>query len=155
MMMISRWLAAAGVLLVAAVGTAQEHSHEHAAPGLAQLTLDHGKPWATDAPLREAMERIRSGTRPAGAVRDLTPAQSAALAGRVRAEVNYMIANCKLPPEADANLHLVIAELLRGAQQMESTADTAERERGVATVREALKAYGTHFRHPGWHTPAK
>lgn len=150
-----RGLVAACVLLAAAGGYAQEHAHEHATPGLEQLTLDHGKPWATDAPLREAMERIRSGVRQSHPRRGLTPAQFAALAGRVRAEVNYMIANCKLPPAADANLHLVIAHLLRGAEQMENAADAAAREQGVATVQEALRAYGTHFMHPGWHQPKR
>ena len=151
-----RWLVTACALLAAATAFGQEHAHEHGTGSvLEQLTLDNGKPWATDAPLREAMERIRSGMRQAHPRAGLTAGQSAALAGRVRAEVNYMIANCKLPPAADANLHLVIAHLSQGAQQMENATDPAERERGVATVQEALRAYGTHFQHPGWHKPKR
>jgi len=60
-----------------------------------------------------------------------------ALAKKVESEVAGIVQNCKLEPEADAQLHIVIADLMAGA-------DDAER------VAKALNAYGEHFDHAGW-----
>ncbi len=45
-------------------------------------------------------------------------AQYDALASRIEARVNFIVANCRLPPAADANLHYVIADLLQGVNLM-------------------------------------
>jgi len=43
----------------AGVAAAQQHNHSHNGGNSAQLTLDHGKKWATDESLRQGMSRIR------------------------------------------------------------------------------------------------
>ena len=45
-------------------------------------------------------------------------AEYAALADRVESQVNGVVRNCRLPPEADAQLHLVISDILDGAEMM-------------------------------------
>lgn len=131
--------AVAVLMLVAALGLAapsaapaQDHDG-HAGT----LTLDHGARWSTDAPLRQGMEAMRAAAvgAPAGELADVIDAQ-----------VAYIIENCRLPPEADANLHLVIEHLIEGAD----TLRLDDGERGRAEVIAALNAYGAHFDHPGW-----
>ena len=58
--------------------------------------------------------------------------------------------NCKLEPEADAQLHIVIAELLAGAEAMQRKDGGVEPRAGAERVAKALNAYGEHFEHAGW-----
>lgn len=135
-------LAAALVLGAAVSAATGADEHAHGTGGQeAKLVLDHGKKWQTDAPLRKGMENIRAAMAAKG--------EYAAKADRVNAEVAYIVQNCKLPEDADAQLHLVIAELLGGAEAMkgEHAGDGAKR------VARALHAYGEFFDHPGWKKP--
>jgi hypothetical protein len=61
-----------------------------------------------------------------------------------------IVQNCKLEPEADAQLHIVIAELMAGAEAMEGKVKGETRRAGAERVAKALNAYGEHFEHPGW-----
>ena len=72
-----------------------------------------------------------------------------ALAAAVNRNVAYAVERCKLAPAADAQLHLVIAELLAGAEAMEGKA-AAPRHDGAVRVAQALKSYAKYFRHPGF-----
>ena len=147
---------ALAALVVAAAGTglsaalAQAQAHDHGAP--AQLSLDQGHKWPTDAALREGMGRIRALVEPqlgAAHAGRLTPAQFTALAGRVEAEVGGIVANCKLEPKADAMLHVVIAEITAGTDAMAGKAASAPAQ-GLAQVALAVNDYGRHFEHPGF-----
>ena len=128
------------LMLVAALGLAapspapaQDHDG-HAAV----LTLDPaGARWATDAPLRQGMEAMRAAA---------VGAPASELADVVDAQVAYIIENCSLPPEADANLHLVIEHLIEAAEALRLD----DGARGRTEVIAALNAYGAHFNHPGW-----
>jgi hypothetical protein len=117
------------------------HDHGHAA-GEAKLVLNQGKKWPTDAPLRQGMENIRAALG-AGM-------KYAALAGKVNAEVAGIVQNCKLEPEADAQLHLVIADILAGVEAMEGKVPGESRRAGAEKIGRALQAYGEHFDHAGW-----
>jgi hypothetical protein len=144
--------AATLVLALAFAGPAaaagESHEHGHGA-GEARLVLDHGRKWQTDAPLRQGMENIRAVVaRDVQAIHanKATPKQYEALADKVKGEVAYIVQNCKLPEDADAQLHLVIAELLAGADAMKAE----HRREGVERVARALNQYGEFFNHPGW-----
>jgi hypothetical protein len=117
------------------------HDHGHAA-GEAKLVLNQGKKWPTDAPLRQGMENIRAAL--GGGMK------YQALANRVNAEVAGIVQNCKLEPEADAQLHLVIAEIMAGVEAMEGKAKGETRRAGAERIARALHAYGEHFDHAGW-----
>ncbi len=128
-----------------AAESADSHHHDgHGSAGMHQLQLNAGMKWATDAPLRQAMNDIN------GAMAKALPLIHKDQA-TVSSKVAYMVANCKLEPKADGMLHLVIAGLMSGAETMEGkTADP--RHDGAVRVLEALKAYGQYFQHPGWKT---
>jgi hypothetical protein len=128
------------------------HEHGHGAQE-AKLVLNQGKKWPTDAPLRQGMDNIRGAiAKDVKAIHGnkATPKQYEALAAKVNAEVAGIVQNCKLEPEADAQLHIVIAELIEGAETMQGKHKGEARRAGAERVAKALNAYGEHFDHAGW-----
>lgn len=134
----------------ALAGDAHRHDSHAAAHGLA---LNDGRKWPTDHALRDAMTVIRNDID--ASLHDihrnrLSNARYGALAATVDTRVAYIVANCKLAPEADAQLHLVIADLLDGAAAMAGKRKGVRRQQGAAKVVSALQNYGSFFDHPGW-----
>lgn len=143
-------VAAAAALPVAAV---EDHS-QHQASDHTQLSLDHGRKWATDKPLREGMTHIRATM--AGKLKQihqdqLTAEQYHALGAAIQQQVSAIIAQCKLDPKADAMLHIVLADLLAGADAMQGNGAMTPAS-GAHQVVEAMNAYGNYFNHPGWRS---
>ena len=151
-------LLGAGLLCLAsalpcAAQTAHQHEHPNAGAAVANLELDAGRKWATDASLRSGMAAIRSAfdaDHPAIHAGKETDAQYEALATRIESQVNDIVRNCKLPPAADANLHYVIADLLQGVSLMRGKDPARTRHDGAALVHGALIGYGKYFDDPGW-----
>lgn len=122
----------------------QAHDHTH------ELKLNDGEKWQTDPPLRKAMTEIRSlvaETSQSGQSGALTGDRYVGLADQVDGQIDYMIENCALPPDADAQLHIIIERMIEGVAQMRASEGQKE---GVATVAHALEDYGTYFDHEGW-----
>jgi hypothetical protein len=142
--------------LVASPAIAQqqhEHEHESGAAAVARIKLDAGRKWVTDASLRDGMADIRAAfdaDHPAIHAGQQTDAQYAVLAGRIESQVNSIVANCRLPPEADANLHYLIADLSQGVGLMRGQDPARTRHEGAALVHGALRAYGEFFDDPAW-----
>jgi len=129
----------AALMLVASLGfaaTGPALAQDHDGHAGAALALNHGAKWASDAPLRQGMATIRSTV-------EASPHE---LASVIEVQVAYIIENCRLPADADANLHLVIEQLIEGAERLH-VGDGGE---GRAQVIAALNAYGSHFDHPDW-----
>ena len=132
------------------VRAADEHAHD-AAHG--KLMLNDGQKWATDAPLRLAMSRISQalGARlPAIHADKLAPADYVALGKAFDDDVAYMVSNCKLPQNADAMLHLVLAEIIQGSDAMQGKSPGTKARAGAVKVVQALDSYGKYVDHPGW-----
>jgi len=150
----------AGLLCLASVlpAAAQtEHAHQHAGAAVANLQLDAGRKWATDASLRSGMAQIRAAfdaDHPAIHAGKETDAEYEALAARIESQVNDIVKNCKLPAAADANLHYVIADLLQGVSLMRGQDPARTRHDGAALVHGALNAYGKYFDDPAWQPDA-
>lgn len=134
--------------------SAQGHSHSHDAAEPAQLTLNNGRKWATDDNLRLAMSRIRDALAaelPAIHSGKATAAQYRALAQKTDDQIAFMVKNCKLEPQADAMLHLVLADIIAGSDAMKGK-DSNEAHKGAAKIAHALDNYAAHFDHPGWRS---
>jgi hypothetical protein len=146
----------AGLVALAPSARAQhEHGHQHdtAMPAVSQLQFDGDRKWPTDESLRIGMAGIHAAfeaDHPAIHAGQETDAQYEALADRIEAQVNAIVANCKLPPAADANLHYLIADLLQGVGLMRGLDPERTRHDGAALVHGALRAYGQYFDDPAW-----
>ncbi len=131
----------------------QQHAMHGAGGAVGQLQLKDGQKWPTDASLREGMASIGAAfdaDHPAIHAGNQTDAQYLALATRIEQQVESIVANCRLPADADANLHLVIADLLQGVALMRGEDSTRSRHDGAALVHGALRAYGQYFDDPTW-----
>ncbi|MCK6406572.1 MAG: hypothetical protein L6Q60_11210 [Rhodocyclaceae bacterium] len=147
LLLVTLCLALAGPALAASGG----HEHGHGTP--ATLQLDAGKKWPTDAALRASMAEIRENM--AAALHDIhekrLPAKGyAALAGKVEQSVSRIVAECKLDARADEQLHIVVAELLAGAERMAGKVKGASRQAGAVRVIGALDKYAAYFDDPGF-----
>jgi hypothetical protein len=125
-------------------GTGADHGHgQHA--GVAQLKLNAGKKWETDAPLRLGMERIRALTDTLSP--SSTPEERVAFATVLREQVDFLIKTCKLPLDADETLHVLIGKMLEAADAVSQIGDVAGE---LTLLRKALETYPDYFDHPGW-----
>lgn len=146
--------AVAGFVSASQALAAGEHGHGSNAPA---LKLNAGSKWQTDAPLRQGMVRIRASVEPRlGAVHGgkFTTVQYEAMGKAVEEQLAYIVANCKLAPEADAVLHGVIAEMSDGSDVVSGKKAVDDRSKGVVHLVNALNNYGQYFDHPGW-TPVE
>lgn len=141
-------LAAASPLLAAS--DAHDHGHGSAS---AALQLNAGKKWETDAPLRTAMGEIRQSM--ASSLRSIHENKMSTkaydgLAKKIEGAVGNIVATCKLPPAADAQLHIIVGALLAGAEQMAGKVKHAKRVDGAVKVIGALDSYGRYFDDTGF-----
>ena len=130
----------------------ENHSHSHDAGESVQLILNNGQKWETDANLRLGMERIRNALAaelPAIHAGKITAEQYRALAQKVNEQTEFMVKNCKLDQKADAMLHLVLADIMAGADAMVGLGGSKARK-GAEKIVHALESYGKFFKHPGW-----
>lgn len=143
---------ASALALAASSAVLAADPHQHAAGEPTKLVLDHGRKWPTDAPLRKGMIEIRDALavkHDAIRKKTLAPADYKALGAAVEAQVATIVATCKLEPAADANLHLIVAELLAGADAMQGKSKATPAAGAEQAVR-AVNQYGRYFNHPGW-----
>ncbi|WP_223879682.1 hypothetical protein [Dechloromonas sp. CZR5] len=149
-------LAALTVLSLAAASPSlaarDAHHHGHS-PVSASLQLNAGKKWETDAPLRTAMGEIRQSM--ASSLHAIHENKMSAksydgLAKQVEGAVGQIVASCKLPPAADAQLHIIVADLLAGAEQMAGKVKEVKRVNGAVKVIGALDNYGKYFDDAGF-----
>jgi hypothetical protein len=152
------WLILAATLALGVAPVyAADHAHEHDAHGAATLKLDNGQKWKTDAPLRQGMANIKAAVQPhLHAIHEntLKAANYQTLAKRTHTQVAFMVESCKLAPDADAQLHLIIAELGAAAEAMAGKDKAQSRQKGALQLVHALETYGEFFDHPGWTVTA-
>ena len=158
--MFIQWKKIAAILSIAAmlsispaIVSAQDHSHSHDAAEPAQLTLNNGKKWATDDNLRQSMGQIRDALAtelPAIHSGKATAKQYRMLAQKINDQIAFIVKNCKLEPEADAILHLVLVDIIAGTDAMMAQNGSAARN-SAEKIAQALDNYGAYFDHPGWH----
>ena len=104
--------------------------------------------------LQAGMGKIRTAVESLGhhEMGHLDKKQVVTLAAEIDAQVQYLIANCKLDPKADAALHGIIGALLAGSASLKDKPDDAA---PVATLRAALADYPKFFDDPTWQPLAE
>lgn len=150
----TRWLIVAATLALGIAPTlAANQAYEHEGHGAATPTLNNGQKWQTDAPLRQGMAGIKAALLPQlQAIHEnkLNASQYPALAKRTNTQIGFIVTNCKLAPEADAQLHPIIADLGAAADAMAGKDKQQSRQEGALRLEHALETYGAFFDHPGW-----
>lgn len=141
-----------GLSLGAAIPAAAQAPDHHHETARTELHLDQGRKWATDAPLRQGMTAMRAELADrlhAIHAGTLSKEDYAALGKSVESRVADIVRQCKLKPEADAMLHVIIADLMAAAEAMQGTAPDGPAA-GAHKAVAALNSYGRYFDHPHW-----
>ncbi len=105
--------------------------------------------WASDAPLREGMRRVRAATEGLShaAHGHLDVGQVRALSAELEAAVQDMIARCRLDPAPDAALHPLLARVLQASAVLaEGEFDAA----ALAELEAVLMRYPVLFEDADW-----
>lgn len=140
-------------LALAPVATVQAAPRDQGHAGHAvEAIATPAQRWATDAPLRAGMREIGAVVEALGHYEagHMGPDQAVLLAGQVPGHIAGIVANCRLEPEADAALHVVLAGLSRGADALaRDPADLA----AIQSMRQALADYARLFDDPGFELP--
>jgi hypothetical protein len=145
-------------LLMGSAYAAEHDPHQNGQDHGYALVLDHGKKWTTDKTLRSGMSGIRSAL-----AADLKTIQNGkagaktydALSSQIDKQLVLIEQNCRLNPQADAMLHLILAEIMGGVETMRSKQTNMEKREGVFKVLDALDDYNRYFNHPGWQPIAR
>lgn len=140
-----------------AANEATSHSHSHGSAEAAHaLKLNAGSKWKGDEALRQSMAKIRDAVDaklPAAHRGKLDAGQYEALGGEIELQVANIVQNCKLDPEADEVLHVILAEMLEGNAKMQGKDAHAKRSAGLVQVVHSLEQYAKYFEHPGFEAP--
>ena len=130
---------------------AASHDHHPAATAAASAEAPAQR-HATDAVLREEMQGIRAavGGLDHYAHGHIEAALAVQLADEVEERVRTIIANCKLPPDADAALHAIIVPLLQNAGALKKDPQDLA---AIQPMRDALAQYARQFDDPAFASP--
>jgi len=127
-----------------------ESHHGHSENSAAGMVLNDGKKWKTDQALRQGMQKINDAVMSAVDAYHhdaLTQKDADRVSVQITTQVNYLIKNCKLVPEADATLHVLIGDLLSAAENIKADPSSSE---GMPGAVQSLIAYPKYFEHDGW-----
>lgn len=122
--------------------------HQHAADdALTMLVLNDGAKWPVDQVLSEAMLRLRTElVTHLDAIHHqrFTASEYQQFSKNLLQEINHIVANCQLTPEADAQFHLVLAVMMQSQQAMATNEVIIQRQGAVKLLR-ALQRYPDYF----------
>ena len=122
-------------------------AHDHAATSPAAATdapAENSQRWPADATLRRNMRGIRAAVEALGHYEHghMGAEQAVAMASKIEGHANEIIAQCKLPPDADAALHAILVPLMSGAARLKSDPTRLD---AIPPMREALARYEQQF----------
>lgn len=129
--------------------TAAEHHHHHEQNN-SQLVLNQGEKWVIDDSLHIGMSNIKQEV-----IENLdeihherfTKQQYADLVVILDKHLTFLFENCKLPPLADAQLHLLLANVMQGVDKMKNSEN---KKQGAILIIQSLKTYPVYFNDPNW-----
>ncbi|MCI2282494.1 hypothetical protein L3081_02630 [Colwellia sp. MSW7] len=130
---------------------AAEHEHHHEV-NEAKLSLNDGHKWPIDKSLHIGMNKIKIEI--ANNLSDIHHDQFSAeqytvLATRLEAHLNFLFANCQLPPSADAQLHTLLAKVMQGVDNIKHSTN---KKQGAVQIIQALRAYPVYFADTNWQS---
>ena len=131
-----------------------DHHHQHGAKQTsgkkeAQLSLNKGQKWPTYKVLRTRMhdihqlveqnlERIHKG--------QMSDGEFQTMGGSIEGHINDIFKNCKLAPAADAQLHVILAKMIKNKDLLKKEkASSKQRHQAVEGIMGGLKDYHKYF----------
>lgn len=132
---------------------ADDHAHDHHDLSDATLELNQGQKWAIDAPLRQGMGAIHGSV--AGAIEQIHAGEMSAdsyqqLTTQVNEQLAYIFENCELPADADAQLHIVLANVMHDLEAVAGKTEEKSPSDAVVSIAQMLNSYGDFFDHQDW-----
>jgi len=131
--------------------TASEHKHgNHHNAQQAMMKLDQGKKWPIDDSLHIGMSKIKDSLEANISPihnKKFTISQYHALASEVKTHLVYLFENCKLPTDADAQLHLLLFKVMQGSELM---SEDVNQRAGAIEIIKALQQYPQYFDDKNW-----
>lgn len=127
---------------------------QHSQHSESKIQLDHGKKWATDTALRKGMDEINKIIAPHFSnVQENTSNSELfiTMANKIDNQIQFIFKNCKLSPKADAQLHILMVQMLDGVKNMKDSSEISKQRLGFLKIVEAINSYGDHFDHPNWN----
>ncbi|OUR80835.1 hypothetical protein A9Q75_09165 [Colwellia psychrerythraea] len=132
-----------------AIANEHDHSHGHASTQQ-KMQLDQGKKWSIDASLHSGMSKIKNSMEEnidEIHKNKFTDAQYKSLAGKIDAQLAYLFENCMLPADADAQLHILLFDIMQASKQMQLSDNPRS---GAITTIKALQKYPHYFDDKDW-----
>jgi hypothetical protein len=127
----------------------QKHNHEHENTPQS-LSLNSGVKWQIDQSLHLGMSKIKKAllaNLDAIHYNKFSAQQYLALAKQVDQQLNYLFEHCKLPTQADAQLHILLAKIMRGSAVMKNSEG---QKQGAVAIIQALQDYPVYFNDAHW-----
>ncbi|WP_417666115.1 hypothetical protein [Pseudidiomarina sp.] len=130
---------------------AQEHEHDGQTHKL-ELELNQGKRWTIDESLHIGMTSLKREIEinlEAIHNNQFSAVQYQELAGSLNDHLNFLFKNCKLEPKADAQLHILLARIMNGVEQIKSDDN---QKQGVVLIIQSLQEYPVYFEDSNWQS---
>ena len=129
---------------------AHSKSHSHSKAAKQKLKLNKGKKWSTDSPLRTNMDSIHAELKknldPIHANK-FTAAQFNSFGTHIESKVQNIFKSCKLPPKADAQLHIILIDLMQAKDILKTKKTNKEYHEATVKVLTAVQNYEKFFNH--------
>lgn len=121
--------------------------------GIVTATIAADAKFETDAALRSGMEAIRTAVINNHTLithRRFPPPMAAGFASHVKAKVEEIKANARVPDAARKDLDAVLSEIATGASLIAPSGQPSNAMDGLFRITDALEFYAARFDHPGW-----
>lgn len=130
--------------------TASEHKHDNHHSQQVMMQLNNGAKWPIDDSLHKGMNSIKSSMEAnisAIHYKNFKSKQYQTLANEIKVHLVYLFENCKLPTDADAQLHILLFKIMQGSEQMQELGD---QRGGAIEIIKALQQYPQYFADSNW-----
>lgn len=145
------FIAVVAVLLITGnVDVRAEEHHHHTDNNDVQLRLNQGSKWKIDDSLHTGLNRIKTAIE--SNLHEIhhdkfSVLKYDALAIELDEHIKFLFENCQLPPQADAQLHILLSQIIAGANGIRQGDN---RKQGAVLIIQSLNNYPTYFLDPNW-----
>lgn len=130
---------------------AEDAHHNHDTLSI-ELSLNNGAKWQIDNSLHIGMSGIKKemmANLDAIHYDKFSQKQYIATARKIDSQLSYLFKNCKLPSQADAQLHILLANIMQGSELMKSSETPKQ---GAIKIIQSLNDYPQYFNDPAWQS---